>query len=351
MIITGIVLQAVRVLGLAMLSFVVAMIVTPFVLRLIEKYGIKKQIRDASEAPIFAKLHAGKAGTPTMGGVIVWATVLGIALVLWGLASLFDGFWSYLNFVDRAQTYLPLFAMVLAALVGLLDDYFGTRRIGPRGGGLTMRHRLLMYSALAIVGALWFYFKLDWTTLAIPFVGSVTVGWWYIPIFVLVIVSSAFSANETDGLDGLAGGVMLFAYVALTVVAFVLGRFDLATMSSVVAGALLAFLWFNIYPARFFMGDTGSMSMGITIGVIAMLTNTTLLLPLFVPIFVIESGSVIMQLLSKKFRGKKIFLSTPLHHHFEALGWHETKVTMRFWIVSIMAVTMGLVIFFLNRFL
>jgi phospho-N-acetylmuramoyl-pentapeptide-transferase len=187
--------------------------------------------------------------------------------------------------------------------------------------------------------------------LTIPFYGNVSIGFWYIPLFIFVIVAAAFSANETDGLDGLAGGVMLFTYVALTIVAFALGRFQLATFGGVIVGALLAFLWFNIYPAKFFMGDTGAMSLGITIGVIAMLTNTTLLLPLFAPIFIIESGSVIIQLTSKKIRKKKVFLSAPIHHHFEALGWHETKVTMRFWIISVIFTTLGLVVFFLNRYL
>ena len=347
----SIVLQAVRVLGLAMVAFLAAFSLTPLALRIIDKYGIKKQIRSEADAPVFAKLHAGKAGTPNMGGIIVWGTVFIMAIVLFLLSGMFNGFFSYLNFVDRAQTYLPLIAMFIAALVGLVDDMLNARRIGPKGGGLPMSWRLIGYVGVALIGALWFYFKLDWNVLYIPFVGTVTIGWWYIPLFMFIIVASAFSANETDGLDGLAGGVMLFAYVALTIVAFVLGRYDLATLGGVVIGALLAFLWFNIYPARFFMGDSGSMSLGVTIGVIAMLTNTTLLLPLFAPIFVIESGSVIIQLLSKKFRGKKIFLSTPIHHHFEALGWHETKVTMRFWIISIMFVTLGLAIFFLNRFL
>jgi phospho-N-acetylmuramoyl-pentapeptide-transferase len=318
---------------------------------LINRYGVKKQIRDASSAPVFAELHKKKAGTPNMGGIIVWGTVFVVALFVWLFSSIFDGFFSYLNFVDRAQTYLPLIAMFIAAMVGLLDDFMNARRIGPNGGGLPMKHRFFGYLAVALIGALWFYFKLDWNVLSVPLVGTFTIGWWYIPLFVFVIVASAFSANETDGLDGLAGGVMLFAYVALTVVAFVLGRFDLATLGGVTIGAMLAFLWFNVYPAKFFMGDNGSMSLGVTIGVIAMLTNTTLLLPFFVPIFVIESLSVIIQLTSKKFRGKKIFISTPIHHHFEALGWHETKVTMRFWIVSIIGVSLGLVIFFLNRFL
>jgi len=185
--------------------------------------------------------------------------------------------------------------------------------------------------------------------LTIPFFGSFAIGLWYIPLFMFIIIASAFSANETDGLDGLLGGVALFAFVALTAVAFSLGRYDLAAFGGAMIGALLAFLWFNIYPARFFMGDTGSMSLGIVIGVIAMLTNTTLLLPFFAVILVIESLSVIIQLVSKKFRHKKVFHSSPIHHHFEALGWPESQITMRFWIISIVFATLGLALFFLSR--
>lgn len=344
------VLQAVRVLGLSMLAFLVAFAITPLVMKLILSLRAKKQIKSAADAPVFNALHKAKEGTPTMGGIIVWATVLGVASIVFLLAEFFGGFWGYLNFIDRAQTYLPLAAMLIAALVGFVDDLFGVLKKGPKGGGISMRARLMIYFVFALLGAYWFYYRLDWDVLSVPFVGNVTIGWWYIPLFIFVLVASAFSANETDGLDGLAGGVMLFAFLALTVVSFALGRYDLAVLCGVVIGALLAFLWFNIYPARFFMGDTGSMSLGITIGVVAMLTNTTLLLPLFVPIFVLESGSVILQIFSKKFRGKKLFLSTPIHHHFEALGWHETKVTMRFWIISVICVGLGLTIFFLNRF-
>lgn len=344
------VLQAVRVLGLSMLAFLVAFAITPLVMRFITKLKAKKQIKSADDAPVFNALHKGKEGTPTMGGIIIWATVLIIALVMFILANIFDGFWSYLNFVDRAQTYLPLAAMAIAALFGFVDDLLGILKKGPKGGGLPMRHRLIIYFLFALLGAYWFYYRLEWDVLNIPFIGNVTIGWWYVPLFIFILVASAFSANETDGLDGLAGGVMLFAFLALTVVSFALGRFDLAVLCGVVIGALLAFLWFNIYPARFFMGDTGSMSLGITIGVVSMLTNTTLLLPLFVPIFVLESSSVILQIMSKKLRGKKLFLSAPIHHHFEALGWHETKVTMRFWIISIIGIGLGLTIFFLNRF-
>jgi phospho-N-acetylmuramoyl-pentapeptide-transferase len=344
------VLQAVRVLGLSMLAFLVAFTITPLVMRFILKINAKKQIKSAIDAPIFNALHKGKEGTPVMGGIIVWATVLSVAVLIFILAKIFGGFWGYLDFIDRAQTYLPLAAMLFAALIGFLDDLYGILRRGPRGGGLSMRFRLTVYSFFALLGAYWFYYRLDWDVLQIPFVGNVAIGWWYIPLFIFILVASAFSANETDGLDGLAGGVMLFTFLAFTVVSFALGRYDLAVLCGVIIGALLAFLWFNIYPARFFMGDTGSMSLGITIGVVSMLTNTTLLLPLFAPIFVLESTSVIIQLFSKKFRKKKVFLSTPIHHHFEALGWHETKVTMRFWIISVIGVGFGLTVFFLNRF-
>ena len=346
-----IVLQAVRVIGLAVVAFLAAFALTPFIARLLEKFHLHKQIRASDSAPIFSKLHAKKAGTPTMGGVIIWLTVLGLAVIFLVLDLLFDGLWTYLNFVDRAQTYLPIAAMLVAALLGLADDILGILKIGPYGGGLRMSQKLVVYLLLALIGALWFYYRLGWDVLAVPFVGNVEIGWLYIPLFVFIIVASAFSANETDGLDGLAGGVLLFAFCALTAVAFAIGRYDLATFGGVTIGALLAFLWFNIYPARFFMGDTGSMSLGITMGVIAMLTNTTLLLPLFASILVLESLSVIIQVLSRKLRGKKVFLSAPIHHHFEALGWPETKVTMRFWIISVIFSALGLAIFFLNRYL
>ena len=344
-------LEAVRVLLLATVSFFAALGLTPFVRRLLEKYGVKKQIREAAAAPVYAALHAKKAGTPTMAGIIIWGTVLGLAILIGVLARFFGGFWEYLNFISRAETYLPIAAMAFAALVGLSDDILGVLRIGPKGGGVSIKQRLFVYFAMSLIGALWFYFRLDWDVLYVPFIGNVVIGWWYIPLFVLVVTATAHSANLTDGLDGLLGGVMLFAFVALTTVAFSLGRYDLATFGGITAGALLAFLWFNIFPAQFMMGDTGATALGITLGVSAMLTNTTLLLPFFAAILVLESGSVIIQLASKKFRGKKVFLSAPIHHHFEAKGWPESTVTMRFWIVSAVFTVLGLALFFVGKYL
>ncbi len=343
--------EAVRILIVFALAFVIALFITPLVYHFLIKLDLrKKNIRSAKEAPVFHKFHQKKASTPTMGGVIIWGTVLGMALLFLILAKTVDGFFEYFNFVDRSETYLPLAALFISAIVGLVDDLFGILGKGGKGGGLTMGRKLLLYTGVAIIGAWWFYFKLGFTNLYVPFIGNFDIGWWYIPFFIFILVATAFSANETDGLDGLAGGVLFFAFGALAVVAFVMGRFELSAMITAVLGALLAFLWFNIYPAKFFMGDTGSMSLGITLGVIVMLTNTALFLPFFGIVLIGESLSVIIQSLSKKFKGKKIFYSTPIHHHFEALKWPESQITMRFWIISAVFVIIGLVLFFLAHF-
>ncbi|GAF74424.1 unnamed protein product, partial [marine sediment metagenome] len=241
-----------------------------------------KNIRQSGETPIYSKLHAHKAGTPTMGGILIWGTVLIFSLLFFYLDK-FSSFeiFSNLNFLSRSETLLPLGALVATALVGLFDDWLDVRGKGVLGGGgLTMSHRLFIYALIAVVGAWWFYFKLGWTTLNFPFLGSFEIGYFYIPFFIFVIIATAFSVNEIDGLDGLAGGTLLTAYGAYSVIAFSLGKYELATFCAVIIGALLAFLWFNIIPARFYLGDTGAMSLGVTLGIIAMLTNSALILPL-----------------------------------------------------------------------
>ena len=335
---------------LSIISFLIAFFGTPVLTHFLYKYKFGKQIRDSKSAPVFAALHKKKAGTPTMGGILIWVTVLIVTLLFYIISYFFpDTFLGNLNFLTREQTLLPLGVFVLAAIVGLIDDYLGVRKIGPKGGGLSVLFRLGLYTMIASVGAFWFYFKLDWDVLHIPFVGSYLVGWWYIPIFIFILVATAFSVNETDGLDGLAGGSMLSTFAALGAITFAQGRFELAAFCGVIIGALLAFIWFNIPPARFFMGDTGSMSLGITIGIIAMLTNTALLLPIIGLIFLMETLSVIVQLTSKKFRGKKIFRSTPIHHHFEAIGWSEPKIVMRAWLISGVTAVAGVIIFLLDK--
>ena len=340
----------VKTLILATIAFIFTMAWTPALTHFLYKHKLGKSIRSEGSTPIFSKLHAKKSGTPTMGGILIWGTTLILAVFFLLIWQIFPDSWiGHLNFLTREQTLLPLGALVASALVGLVDDYLNVKKIGPHGGGLRVRHRLILFTLIAIVGAWWFYFKLDWDLLHIPFLGDFNIGWWYIPFFILVIVGTSFSVNQTDGLDGLAGGTLSTAFATLAVIALLQGRIELAAFCAVICGALLAFLWFNINPARFFMGDTGSMSLGVTLGIVAMLTNTALLLPIMGIIFVIEALSTIVQLVSKKLRhGKKVFLSAPIHHHFEAKGWSEPKIVMRFWVVSMVASGLTIAVFVLD---
>ncbi|HPY08948.1 MAG TPA: phospho-N-acetylmuramoyl-pentapeptide-transferase [bacterium] len=344
-------MQIIRVLFFSVLSFVVAILSAPLLTHFLYKYKLGKKIRNSGKTPIFSELHAHKAGTPTMGGILIWGTVLALILFFYFLSNILpSNTWQFFNFLSRSETLLPLGALIATALIGLVDDWLDVTGKGVfGGGGLKLRHRLIIYTLIAIFGTLWFYFKLDWTVIHLPFFGNFEIGAWYIPIFIFIIVATAFSVNETDGLDGLAGGTLLISFAAYGVIAFVMGRYDLATFCAVIIGALLAFIWFNIPPARFYMGDTGAMSLGMTLGIIAMLTNNALLLIFIGFIFLIESLSVIIQILSKKIRHKKVFLSAPIHHHFQAIGWPESKVVMRFWVIAGMAAAMGLIIFLLDK--
>ncbi|MBI2984473.1 MAG: phospho-N-acetylmuramoyl-pentapeptide-transferase [Candidatus Kerfeldbacteria bacterium] len=323
---------------------------TPALTNFLYRHRLGKQIRDAHETPVYSALHAKKAGTPTMGGVLIWGTTVVVLGLSWLVSRLVPSGWlGDLNFWSRSETYLPVGVLLLAAIVGLIDDFYNVRQRGAHGGGLRARHRLLIYTIIAVLGAWWFYFKLDWTTLQLPFLGPVDIGAWYIPLFILTIVATSFSVNNADGLDGLAGGLLLTAFAAYAAIAFSQGKAELASFLSVIIGSLAAFLWFNIPPARFFMGDTGSMSLGVTLGVIAMLTNTVWLLPVIGLMFVVESASILIQLASKRWRGKKVFLSAPIHHHFEAKGWSEPKIVMRFWLIGALTAVAGLILFWLER--
>lgn len=336
----------IKIFALTTIAFFLAFFLTPAWTHILYKYRLGKSIRDDGQTPVFSQLHKNKAGTPTMGGVLIWLTVLILALFFWSWSSFWpNSILGNLNFVSRPETYLPLGALVASALIGLLDDWFNiNRQGGGKGGGLTVKHRLLMYAAVALFGAWWFYFKLDWDVIRLPFYGVFNMGWWFIPMFVFILVATAFSINETDGLDGLAAGVMLTAFGAYGTIAFMQANYNLAAFCGAIVGALLSFLWFNINPARFFMGDTGAMSLGISLGIVAMLTGYPLLLPLIAFVPLMESLSVIIQIISKKIRHKKVFLSAPIHHHFEAKGWPETKVVMRFWIVSAVFAVGGLIL-------
>ncbi|MBU2566184.1 phospho-N-acetylmuramoyl-pentapeptide-transferase [Patescibacteria group bacterium] len=343
--------DVIKIITFAFTCFVFAFVSTPLIVRFLRKHKLGKNIRDASSAPIMNKLHAAKAGTPTMGGVVIWGSVTIVLGLVWLVCALGLGpglcDW---NIISRSQTLLPFGAMIAAALIGLVDDYLNIKKIGPKGGGLRLRHRLLAYTSIAAVCAWWFYAKLDWDVIHVPFMGNYELGWIYIPFFIFIIVSTQHSVNLTDGLDGLAGGTLMSAFGAFGAIAFMQGRIDLAAFCAAIIGALLAFLWHNITPAAFFMGDTGAMALGTVLGLVAMLTNQPLLLPIIGLPFVLESMSVIIQMISKKLRkGKKVFQSSPFHHHLEAIGWGEPKIVMRFWVISLIVAVLGVLIHMIDN--
>lgn len=329
----------------AVISFVVAPVLTDF----LYKNRIGKRLRqhdiNGEAAPIFTKLHGSKAGTPVMGGLLFWVTTAVIT-------AIFN--------LDRAETWLPLFTLVAAGVLGGVDDIMNVLGRGHNGGGLRFKHKFWIYALIAVLGAWWFYEKLGWNAIYEPIQltlfghtllsqGYLTIGWWYVPLFILTTIFVGFSMNQTDGLDGLAGGVAAMACFVFVLISLIQGKIHLAIFCATLLGSLLAFLWFNINPARFFMGDTGSMALGMTLPIIAFLTNSVLVLPFILLIPFVEGVSTMIQIFSKKVFKRKVFLVAPIHHHFEAVGWPETKVTMRFWLIAAIGSAVGLLLMLASR--
>ncbi|OYX53749.1 phospho-N-acetylmuramoyl-pentapeptide-transferase [Candidatus Saccharibacteria bacterium 32-50-13] len=316
---------------LSVAAFLLAMFLTPIYTYFAYKYKFWKKQRSTSttgeKLEVFTRLHANKfkRNIPTMAGLIF---IVAITLV-----TLFN--------LDRGQTWLPLAALIGGAIVGLLDDIINLRGNGKGVAGLRSSFKFLMISALGLVLGWWFFDRLGVSSLHIPFIGDWSVGWLIIPIFAFAVVATGNAVNISDGLDGLAGGLLSISYGAFGVIALLQNQVYLAGFCFTVAGALLSYVWFNIHPARFFMGDVGSFSLGAALGVVAMLTNTLFLLPVIGALFVVEAGSSALQIFSKKVFKRKIFLSAPVHHHLEAIGWPETKVTMRFWVIGAVTAFIG----------
>ncbi|EKD59034.1 MAG: hypothetical protein ACD_56C00006G0013 [uncultured bacterium] len=348
------VVNVLKVLSTGLIAFVLAFAITPLWTHLLYKYklGIKIKSSDVNgeKLKFVSQLHAHKSGTPTMGGVIMWISVIILAFashfIFPFIGKIFDiNFLARLDFLSRKEVWLPLFALAAAGVLGLFDDVMSVRGWGKnKGGGMRFAMRFGWLIVIAAAGALWFYYKLGWDVLHIPAFGDFSIGLWYIPLFIFVILFSAVSSNETDGLDGLNGGVLLLAFFSFAIIAFFQNKVNLASFCAAMSGVILAFLWFNIQPARFMMGDTGAMSLGTTLGVVAMLTNSAIVLALIVLVYVLESSSVIIQLTSKKFFHRKVFLAAPFHHHLEAKGWPECKIVMRAWIFTMVTALMGVVI-------
>lgn len=329
-----------HILALGSLGFLVAMILTPFYTTIAYKRQWWKRQRSEAwsggVASVYNQLHAEKHKhhIPTMAGLIF---VVAIAII------------SLLLNLNRGQTWLPLAGMVAAGIVGLVDDVLNIRGSNTIAG-MRAKTKFALISLIALIGGWWFYSKLGVTHVYIPGFHEVYIGALVVLLFWFVVVATANSVNISDGLDGLAGGLLVASFLSYTIICAVEGKYALAAFCMTAVGALLSYTWFNIYPARFFMGDVGAFALGTALGVIAMQTNTVYVLPIIGLVYVVETGSVIINRLSRKLRhGKKVFLSSPIHHHFEALGWPETKVTMRFWILGQIASVVGLIVFLVGK--
>lgn len=418
-------ISLIAIVGYAIFAFLLGLALTPWFVSFLRRNSLGKQLRvetvDGRDPTIFRQYHEKKFGTPTMGGLLIWGSII--------LTVVFSRLLSYVGLVEssllqRGQVYLPLFVLFTMGILGALDDYLNIvsdssertqqalptiKRLSVLGGILTVLAAIALFFSggfdfelsnagkitvitlvvfflilmivlrmsatllnalfqkvviaqgkkkglgvlpkisslllISLVGACWFYFKLDYDSIAIPFYGDWHIGLWYIPLFIFILVGTANAVNVTDGLDGLAAGLLVIAFGALATLAYLQGLYVLAGFCAVVVGAVGAFLWHNVPPALFYMGDVGSLALGGTLGVIALMIDRVLLLPLLGFVFVVEMLSVIMQLTSKRLRGgKKVFRAAPIHHHFEALEWGESKVTMRFWIVGAIMAVLGVLL-------
>lgn len=325
----------IRTFILSVLAFVLAMALTPVYTFVAYRYKFWKRQRTASTTgellTVFTKLHANKfkRNIPTMAGTVF---VLAISIV----TLLFN--------LDRQETWLPLAALAGGAIVGLVDDIINIRGKGSGVAGLRSSLKFLMITAIGLALGWFFFDRLDVTAVTVPFIGEWHLGWLIVPLFAFVVVATGNAVNISDGLDGLAGGLAAIAFGSFGVIALMQGNGILAAFCFTVVGALLSYLWFNIHPARFFMGDVGSFALGTSLGVVAMLTDTLFILPVIGLVFVLEAGSSLIQIFSKKVFKKKIFISAPVHHHLEAIGWPETKVTMRFWVIAAVTSFVGVMI-------
>ena len=346
--------SAIKILFLAFLASIISFIVANYLIKYLYKIEFwKKKPRsttiDGKEASVFLSFHKEKeVNTPRGGGILIWLSMLILLGLILLIGKLTDIWWiDRLNFLSREETWIPIFALIVASIIGLIDDIFVVYGRGKYiGGGIKFKTRLILVTLMGIIGGSWLYYKLGWSSIYVPILFNFPYGFYlelgvsFILLYVIVSLAS-WASGVVDGLDGLAGGVYGAIFGALGFIAFSQGLVDLASFCLIICGTLFSFLWWNIPPARFYMGETGILGLSMAMTAVAFITNSVVVLPIIAGILVIETGSVIIQLLSKKFRGKKIWLSTPIHHHLEAKGWKPYQITMRFWIVSVLLAVLG----------
>jgi phospho-N-acetylmuramoyl-pentapeptide-transferase len=331
------------------LAFFVGIGITPFATHFFYKYKMwKKYSRNEGTSDDFKKIHneTEELKTPRVGGIIIWGSVVLVAFVYYMLSVLFPSpLFIKMNFISRDQTLIPLFTLILGSIIGLYDDLIQIYGKGKfsRDDKSWRKWKAFIIAILSFLIAIWFFNKLGISSIHIPFGGELDLGILFIPFFIMVTLAT-FSGGVIDGIDGLSGGVLASIFSAYSVIAYANNQINLAAFCGIVTGAILAFLWFNIPPARFYMGETGMMGLTVTLTTIAFLTDSVLILPIIAMPLVVSTLSVILQLLSRKFRGKRLFRLAPIHHHFEAIGWPSYKVTMRFWILSVVFAIIGIIL-------
>ncbi len=344
------ILDVIKVLLPATLAFFVGIAITPVVAHYLYAYKAWKKrsvivATDGHEAPISQQLHNDEQKkTPRMGGIVVWLSVALVTGGFWLFAVLDGALAEKLNFLSRSQTWLPLAALLFGALIGLVDDIYAVLdRSDQKAGGFSASKRLLMVGAAGAFVGWWFYEKLGMYAITIPFWGPFDIGILLIPL-VIVVMIGIYAGGVIDGIDGLSGGIFATIFTAYSVIAFFNQQYDLAAFCAAVVGATLAFLWFNIPPARFYLSDTGTTALTMALTVVAFLADAVVVLPIIAAMLIVAAGSSALQLLAKKFMGRKLFIVAPLHHHFQAIGWPAYKVTMRFWVLSVICATLGIIL-------
>jgi len=346
----------VKVLLPFVLAFFIGIGITPFITAYLYKYKCWKKTAgkvdaEGNETVEFNKLHGDKeTSTPRMGGIVIWLSSCITIVIIWAIAHLsVNPIFLKLEFLSRSQTWLPFGALLIGAGVGLIDDWFEIKGRGNHiAGGLSLRQRLGVVTLMGLFAGSWFFFKLDVSTVSF-IVGEIPLGYLFIPFFALVMVI-IYASGVIDGIDGLAGGIFAIIFISYSIIAFQQDQINLAAFCSMVSGSILAFLWFNIPPARFYMSETGSMALTTSLAVVAFMTDSlgggegVLLLPIIALALMATVASNIIQVVSKKVYKKKIFKIAPLHHHFEAIGWPSYKVTMRYWVLSVIFAILGIIL-------
>ncbi len=340
-----------------LVSFLAGIFAAPTILKKLRKYRVwrrdveskeelyKKYDADGSAgiANIVLKVEADKK-TPRMGGLVfIFSVTLTVILFWLTSAFVFNSISGPIDFLSRSQTWLPLAAFLAGGLVGFLDDYFTVKNNGLFKNGLPLKIRIIFVTLVALFASWWFYEKLGVSEVYIPFYGDYLLGLWFVPFFVLVFLS-VFATSNIDGLDGLSGGIMSIVYVAMGFIALFQDKVDIAALCFVISGGVLAFVWYNIPPAKFYMTEVGYNALSFCLTIIAFLTDTVLLLPIIAfPLFM-TLVTTVMQVLSLRLFKKRIFRITPIHHHFEALGWAGHTIVMRYWIVTLISAVFGVVL-------